>query len=74
MPEELFEKKAGFISWCIEVYAAKKSLNGRDVAKESSKFWQKGWVYIYQMLQFFYTLLTSLPKINIVYTTFADVI
>ena len=32
MSEELFEKKAEFISWCIEVYAAAKSLNGRDVA------------------------------------------
>lgn len=32
MPKELFEKKAGFISRCIEVYAAEKSLNGRDVA------------------------------------------
>lgn len=34
-----FEKKAEFISWCIEEYTAEKSLNGRDVANE---FYQKG--------------------------------
>ncbi|MBR1404169.1 MAG: DUF3791 domain-containing protein [Treponema sp.] len=34
MPDELFEKKAEFISWCIEEYAAKNDLNGRDVAND----------------------------------------
>ena len=32
MSDELFEKKAEFISWCIEEYAAKNNLNGCDVA------------------------------------------
>lgn len=35
--EELFEKKAEFISWCIEKYAVANGLNGRDVANEFSK-------------------------------------
>lgn len=38
MNENLFEKKAEFISWCIEEYAATHSLNGRDVA---NNFFQK---------------------------------
>ena len=37
MPDELFEKKAEFISWCIEEYAAAHSLNGRDVANDFSR-------------------------------------
>lgn len=32
MSDELFQKKAEFLSWCIEEYAAAKNLNGRDVA------------------------------------------
>ena len=32
MSAGLFEKKAEFISWCIESYAAEHDLNGRDVA------------------------------------------
>lgn len=32
MSDGLFEKKAEFISWCIETYAAEHGLNGRDVA------------------------------------------
>ena len=32
MSDELFQKKAEFLSWCIEEYAAEKNLNGRDVA------------------------------------------
>lgn len=32
MSDELFQKKAEFLSWCIEEYAAEKKLNGRDVA------------------------------------------
>ena len=32
MSDDLFEKKAEFISWCIEMYACTNSLNGRDVA------------------------------------------
>ncbi len=32
MPDDLFEKKASFISWCIEEYAAANNLSGRDVA------------------------------------------
>lgn len=31
MFDSLFEKKAEFISWCIETYAAEHGLNGRDV-------------------------------------------
>lgn len=31
MSDELFQKKAEFLSWCIEEYAAEKNLNGRDV-------------------------------------------
>ncbi|MBO4387747.1 MAG: DUF3791 domain-containing protein [Treponema sp.] len=34
MSDDLFEKKAEFISWCIEMYASSKSLNGRDVAND----------------------------------------
>ena len=34
MPDELFEKKAEFISWCIEEYAAENDLSGRDVAND----------------------------------------
>ncbi len=37
MSEELFEKKAEFISWCIEEYAAANGFNGRDVANDFSK-------------------------------------
>ncbi len=37
MPTELFEKKAEFISWCIEQYAAEKGLHGRDVANDFSQ-------------------------------------
>ena len=37
MPTELFEKKAEFISWCIEQYAAEKGLPGRDVANDFSQ-------------------------------------
>jgi hypothetical protein len=36
---ELFEKKAEFISWCIEEYAAANGRNGRDVAND---FFRKG--------------------------------
>lgn len=32
MSDELFEKKAEFLSWCIEEYASAKSLNASDVA------------------------------------------
>ena len=32
MSEEFFEKKAVFISWCIEEYAAVHGQNGQDVA------------------------------------------
>ena len=32
MSDELFQKKAEFLSCCIEEYAAEKNLNGRDVA------------------------------------------
>ena len=32
MSDELFQKKAEFLSWCIEEYAAEKNLHGRDVA------------------------------------------
>lgn len=32
MNDELFQKKAEFLSWCIEEYAAEKNLKGRDVA------------------------------------------
>ena len=32
MTDALFEKKAEFISWCIEMYASTNMLNGRDVA------------------------------------------
>ena len=34
MSDDLFEKKAEFISWCIEMYANANSENGRDVANE----------------------------------------
>mgnify|MGYP002625041597 FL=1 len=37
MPEEIFEKKAEFLSWCIEEYAATHGLNGRDVANGFSQ-------------------------------------
>ena len=37
MSEEQFEKKAEFISWCIEEYAASYGLNGRDVANDFSQ-------------------------------------
>ncbi len=37
MSEELFQKKAEFLSWCIEEYAAEKNLNGRDVANLFSR-------------------------------------
>jgi hypothetical protein len=32
MLDELFQKKAEFVSWCIEEYAASKNMNGCDVA------------------------------------------
>ena len=32
MTDELFQKKAEFVSWCIEEYAASKNMNGCDVA------------------------------------------
>ena len=32
MSDDLFQKKAEFVSWCIEEYAFSKSMNGRDVA------------------------------------------
>ena len=32
MSDELFEKKAEFLSWCIEEYAVTYSLNASDVA------------------------------------------
>ena len=34
MSDDLFEKKAEFISWYIEMYANANSENGRDVANE----------------------------------------
>ena len=34
MSDDLFEKKAEFISWCIEMYANANLENGRDVANE----------------------------------------
>ena len=34
MSDDLFEKKAEFISWCIEMCANANSENGRDVANE----------------------------------------
>ena len=34
MPDELFEKKAEFISWCIGEYAAEHSMSRRDVTNE----------------------------------------
>ncbi|MBR1614757.1 MAG: DUF3791 domain-containing protein [Treponema sp.] len=34
MQEKDFEKKAGFISWCIEEYAALHGKNGRVVAND----------------------------------------
>lgn len=34
MSDDLFEKKAEFISWCIEMYAKAKTLKGRDVAND----------------------------------------
>ena len=37
MTDEQFEKKAEFLSWCIEEFAAKKTLNGRDVANDFAK-------------------------------------
>ncbi|MBR0098800.1 MAG: DUF3791 domain-containing protein [Treponema sp.] len=36
MSDDLFEKKAEFISWCIEMYASSKKLDGRDVANDFS--------------------------------------
>ena len=36
MSDDLFEKKAEFISWCIEIYASSKALDGRDVAHDFS--------------------------------------
>ncbi len=36
MSDDLFEKKAEFISWCIEMYASSKELDGRDVANDFS--------------------------------------
>lgn len=38
MSDELFQKKAEFLSWCIEEYAAAKNLNGWEVA---NLFYQK---------------------------------
>ena len=32
MSDELFEKKAEFLSWCIEEYAVSNSINASDVA------------------------------------------
>lgn len=32
MADSLFEKKAEFISWCIEEYSALKSTTGRETA------------------------------------------
>lgn len=37
MSNDLFEKKAEFLSWCIEEYAAQNALNGRDVANDFAK-------------------------------------
>ncbi|MBQ4025781.1 MAG: DUF3791 domain-containing protein [Treponema sp.] len=37
MSDELFQKKAEFVSWCIEEYAASKTMNGRDVANMFSE-------------------------------------
>ena len=34
MSDDLFEKIAEFISWCIEMYANANSENSRDVANE----------------------------------------
>ena len=36
MSDDLFEKKEEFISWCIEMYASSKELDGRDVANDFS--------------------------------------
>ncbi len=36
MSDDLFEKKAEFISWCIEMYASSKGLDGRDIANDFS--------------------------------------
>lgn len=56
MSDDLFEKKAEFISWCIEMYANANSENARDVANEFANkkvldFLGEGWVYIYQMMK-----------------------
>lgn len=37
MSDELFQKKAEFVSWCIEEYASSKSMNGRNVANMFSE-------------------------------------
>jgi hypothetical protein len=37
LSDELFQKKAEFVSWCIEEYAVAKSMNGRDVANMFSE-------------------------------------
>ena len=37
MSDELFQKKAEFVSWCIEEYASSKSMNGRNVANMLSE-------------------------------------
>lgn len=37
MSDELFQKKAEFVSWCIEEYAVAKSMKGRDVANMFSE-------------------------------------
>ena len=37
MPDDLFAKKAEFVSWSIEEYAAANNLSSRDVANNFSK-------------------------------------
>ncbi len=37
MTDGIFEKKASFISWCIEEYAAANKFFGRDVANDFAK-------------------------------------
>ena len=37
MSDDLFQKKAEFLSWCIEEYAVAKNLIGRDVANDFSQ-------------------------------------
>ena len=37
MNDELFEKKAEFISWCIEEYASQNNIDGHTVANQFSE-------------------------------------